>query len=229
MLRREPSWAKPGRGPDPALRLSTRAPQPRPAPADLQRLHWQLQPHFLCNALHAIGALVRLQANDQALRALTQLGELHRLMLENTETPFVPLAREIGFIEHYLSLERLRFGGRLLAAIEVAPGTEGVPVPNLLLQPLIENAVKHGVARRTGDSRVALCVTRSHDRLHVLVRNDPATVPEPVAAGHGFGLRSVRRRLAGLYGDNARFACIPDHPEGFTVALEIPVQAASAP
>lgn len=223
MLRLEPAWGKPGRGPDPALRLSTRAPQARPASAELQRLHWQMQPHFLGNALNAIGALVRLQQNDQALRALTQLGELHRLMLENTDTPFVPLAREIGFIEHYLDLERLRFGERLQATIEVEPGTEGFPIPNLLLQPLVENAVKHGVARRTGASRVALRVTRGHDRLHVIVRNDPATVPEPVAAGHGFGLRSVHRRLAGLYGDDARFAYIPDHPEGFTVSLEIPV------
>ncbi len=223
MLRLESAWGKPGCGPDPALRLSTRAPQARPASAELQRLHWQMQPHFLCNALNAIGALVRLQQNDQALRAVTQLGELHRLMLENTDTPFVPLAREIGFIEYYLDLERLRYGERLQATIEVEPGTEGFPVPNLLLQPLVENAVKHGVARRTGASRVALRVTRGHDRLHVVVRNDPATVPEPVAAGTGFGLRSVHRRLVGLYGDDARFAYIPDHPEGFTVTLEIPV------
>jgi LytS/YehU family sensor histidine kinase len=194
-----------------------------PAAAELAWLHWQVQPHFLCNALNAVSALVRLEQNDRALRALTQLGQLHRIMLENTDTPFVTLAREIGFIEHYLDLERLRFGERLQTTIEMEPGTEGCPVPNLLLQPLVENAVKHGVARRTGASRVALRVTRGHDRLHIVVRNDPATVPEPVAAGGGFGLRSVHRRLAGLYGDDARFAYIPDHPEGFTVTLEIPV------
>ncbi|HEY0864043.1 MAG TPA: histidine kinase [Lacunisphaera sp.] len=223
MLRPEPVWGKPGRGVNPALRLAARAPQARPAAAELDRLQWQVQPHFLGNALNSISALVRLQQNDQALRALTQLGQMHRIMLENTATLFVPLAREIGFIEYYLDLERLRFGERLQATIEVDPGAEVCPVPNLLLQPLVENAVRHGVARRTGASRVVLRVTRGHDRLHVVVRNDPAAESEPVAAGSGFGLRSVHRRLLGLYGDDARFAYIPDHPEGFTVTLEIPL------
>lgn len=207
----------------PATRAARRGPRVRPASAELCRLQWQVQPHFLCNALNSISALVRLQHNDLAVRALTQLGKMHRIMLENTDTLFVPLAREIGFIEYYLDLERLRYGERLQATIEVEPGAEGCPVPNLLLQPLVENAVRHGVARRTGASRVALRVTRGHDRLHVVVRNDPATGPEPVATGSGFGLRSVHRRLVGLYGDDARFAYIPDHPEGFTVTLEIPV------
>ncbi len=209
--------------PRPATRAARRGTRVRPASAELCRLQWQVQPHFLCNALNSISALVRLQHNDLAVRALTQLGQMHRIMLENTDTLFVPLAREIGFIEYYLDLERLRYGERLQATIEVEPGAEGCPVPNLLLQPLVENAVRHGVARRTGASRVALRVTRGHDRLHVVVRNDPATGPEPVAAGSGFGLRSVHRRLVGLYGDDARFAYIPDHPEGFTVTLEIPV------
>lgn len=195
----------------------------RAATAELRHLHAQMQPHFLCNALNAVSALVRLQRHDQALRALNQLGLLHRLMLENTATPFIPLAREIGFIEHYLDLERLRFGERLQATIEVESGAERFPIPNLLLQPLIENAVKHGVARRTGASRLALRVTRGHDRLHVVVRNDPATMPGPVASGTGFGLRAVHRRLVGIYGDLANFAYIPDHPLGFTVTLEIPV------
>lgn len=210
-------------GSRPATRVSRRETRVRPAAAELHRLHWQMQPHFLCNALNAISALVRLQHHDQALCALNLLGQLHRLMLENTATPFIPLAREIGFIEHYLDLERLRFGDRLQVAIEVEPGNERVPVPSLFLQPLIENAVKHGVARRTGTSRVALRIVRGHERLHVVVRNDPATVPAPVEPGAGFGLRAVHRRLVGIYGDRACFAFVPDHPDGFTVTLEIPV------
>lgn len=207
----------------PAVRGSFPGTRGRPAAAELRRLQRQLPSHFLYNALNAIGALVRLQRNDQAVRALTQLGQLHRHMLENTDAPFVPLAREIRFIEDYLGLERLRFGDRLQVALEVEAGTEGAFIPNLLLQPLVENAVKHGVARRTGASRVLLRVVRGNGRLHVVVRNDPATVPEPVTEGTGFGLRSVHRRLVGLYGDRAHFAFIPDHPEGVTVTLEIPV------
>ncbi|WP_438480878.1 sensor histidine kinase [Oleiharenicola lentus] len=196
----------------------------RLAESELFALQQRTQPHFLFNALNAISALVRENRNDQAVQAIARLGALQRTLLEHADDTLVSLAEEIMFIKHYLSLEQLRFGERLHATIEVDADVEGVPLPSLLLQPLVENAVKHGVARRTGISRVIVRVTHEDDCLRVMVRNDPPDLTHAVGIGTGFGLRAVCQRLIGVYGDSASFYFAPDDPQGVTVTLTIPLE-----
>jgi LytS/YehU family sensor histidine kinase len=131
----------------------------------------------------------------------------------------VRLAWELGIIQRYLDLERPRCGDHLQLSIEIGPGAGDALVPPLLLLPLADNAVKHGVARRAGGGQVAVRATREGDRLWMTVRNDFA------APAAGSGLRGVYRRLAEAYGDEARLAYIPDHPEGVLVTLELPFKS----
>lgn len=181
-----------------------------------------LQSHFLFNVLNSISALVRAGRNDEAADALAGLARLHAAIVEQAGAPQVRLAWELGIIQRYLDLERLRFGDHLQLSIEIGPGAGDAPVPPLLLLPLVENAVKHGVARRDGGGGVAVRAFREGDRLRIVVRNDAGAPGAPPAAGTGFGLRSVYQRLTAAYGDDARLAYIPDHPDGVTVTLELP-------
>lgn len=197
----------------------------RLAESELGALRQQVQPHFLFNALNAIGALVRLERKHEAVHALSQLSALQRTLLESSGVPTVPLAQEIAFVERYLDIERLRFGERMQVSVEIDPAVRDAAVPNLLLQPLVENAVKHGVARRTGPSRVSLSATRERDLLRIVVRNDPPEADVPAGAGTGFGLRGARVRLERLYGAAARLHYDPAGAEGVTVTIELPLGA----
>lgn len=198
----------------------------RLAETELGALRQQVQPHFLFNALNAISALVRLDRRPEAVQALAQLSALQRSLLESAGVPAVPLAQEIAFVERYLAIERLRFGERLVARVVCDPAAAELPVPNLLLQPLVENAVKHGVARRTAPCRVEVSVERRADTLRLIVRNDPPDADQAAAPGTGFGLRGTRQRLERLHGARARvdFAVTAD---AVTVTLELPLPPAA--
>lgn len=178
--------------------------------------------HFLFNVLHSIGALVRLERNDQAVRAIAQLSELQRTLVERDEAVFVPLADELRLTEHYLDLERLRFGDALETRVELEPGLENFPVPNLLLLPLVENAVKHGIGRRWGAGRVFVAARSSADGVEIVVRNAPPVLDRAGLPGAGFGLWSVRERLQQHYGGRAALSFQPQAPEGATVAVTLP-------
>lgn len=195
----------------------------RLAESELGALRQQVQPHFLFNALNAIGALVRLERRQEAVHALAQLSALQRTLLESSGVPTVPLAQEIAFVERYLAIERLRFGERMQASVTIDPAAAEVAVPNLLLQPIVENAVKHGVARRTGPTRVSVHAVRLRGALRLVVRNDAPEADIPPGAGTGFGLRGARQRLARLYGDRASLHFDPAHPDGVTVTIDLPV------
>lgn len=186
------------------------------------------QAHFLFNALHAVGTLVRLQRNDEASRALFQLADLQRRLVEHDERAFVPLADELTLAELYLGFERVRFGDAMEVTFDCAPELREWPVPNLILLPLVENAVKHGVARRLGRGRVTVCATRHDDALRLEVRNDPPQCDKRALAGLGFGLRSVRERVAALYGDGAAFTFTASAPHGVVATLLLPVSAPHA-
>ena len=201
----------------------------RLAESELGALRQQVQPHFLFNALNAIAALVRLERRQEAVQALSQLSGLQRTLLESAGVPVVPLAQEIAFIERYLAVERLRFGDRMVASVSVDAAAAEVPVPNLLLQPIVENAVKHGVARRTGPTRVTVNAVRLRGVLRLVVRNDPPDPDQPAGPGTGFGLRGARQRLERLYGAAATLDFDPQHPDGVTVTIDLPLRPPQPP
>jgi two-component system LytT family sensor kinase len=168
------------------------------ARAQLQALRMQLNPHFLFNAMNSISMLVRAARNDEAVRMLAGLGELLRTVLEEERPHEVPLRDELQFLERYLEIEQIR-AGRLKVRMAVAPEAMDARVPNLILQPIVENAIRHGIARSSTASLVEIGARRENGSLLLSVRDDgPGMGGE---GREGVGLRNTRARLAGMYGD----------------------------
>lgn len=168
--------------------------------ARLEVLRAQLQPHFLFNALHAISALIDVRPHD-ARRMLTRLAELLRAAVEFSDAREVPLTRELEWIEQYVELQQIRHEEQLNVDVEVAPDAMRAMVPPLVLQPLVENSIKHGVEQRAGGGRIAIAATRDGDTLTLRVRDDG---PGPGhSSSNGVGLRNTRARLETLYGPTA--------------------------
>lgn len=171
----------------------------RLAEARLAALRGQLQPHFLFNAMNSVGMLIREERPQDALTVLAELAALLRTLLREGTAHEVPLDAELEFSRRYLALEQVRFGDRLRVELEVGDGLAGALVPHLVLQPLVENAVHHGVSRKAGPARVRVRAFRDGAHLALEVWNDG---PAPGAGGGGTGLATARGRLASLYGDD---------------------------
>jgi len=189
--------------------------------AQLAALRAQINPHFLFNALHSVGALV---GSDpmRADQALERLGDLLRYALHAGEE--VPLRSELAFTRDYLALEQLRLGDRLRMSEQIDQASEAVLVPPLLLQPLVENAVRHGIANRVDGGSIHLRARVEGNRCRVTVSDDG-----PGASGNvdgGVGLESIRRRLAVHYGESASLL-VCQRDRGFEVMVELPVPAAA--
>jgi two-component system LytT family sensor kinase len=203
----------------------------RLAEAQLQVLRLQLHPHFLFNTLHTISALMHkdLRAAD---RMLALLGDLLRDSFERVGAQEVSLKQELGFLDRYLEIERTRFRDRLSVTVRVDPEALDAVVPNLLLQPLVENAIRHGIGRRQDAGRIEISARRENDRLDVRIRDDGPGLPEgtETALRAGVGLANTAARLQQLYPNGHRFD-LKNRPEGgLEVALEIPFRfAAPAP
>lgn len=175
--------------------------------AELRALRYQLQPHFLFNTLNAISALVAEHRGDEARQMLARLGDFLRAVLDARASHEVTLAEEIAMTEAYLEVEKARLGRRLHLSWQVGDGVLGAQVPALLLQPLVENAIRHGIAPRRGPGRVDVHVARDDTWLHIRIDNDlPAPVEAPTTEEHRttVGLANVRGRLAQLYPGLAR-------------------------
>ena len=193
------------------------------AQARLETLRSQLNPHFLFNALQTVSALTG-PADHRARRVLRDLGDLLRLSLEPSGAHEVPLDDELGFLDRYLSIERVRFEDRLTVVVEVDDDARDALVPTLLLQPLVENAVKHGVAPHEGPVRIDLRARREGDRLTIRVSDDggPGDGRADAAASMGIGLANVASRLRVLYGAEATLAHGPAPAGGYAVRLSLP-------
>ena len=172
------------------------------ASAELAALKQQLQPHFLFNCLNAISALMRDGQVDRAVDALAKLSGLMRALMRNSGVQEVELAREIDYVQRYLDLERLRFDDRLEARFDLDDDTLPLAVPTLLLQPIVENAIKHGIAGRRAPGRITIRARCQRGRLVLEVENDPAErgVAREKPEGQGVGLPTTRNRLAKMFG-----------------------------
>jgi signal transduction histidine kinase len=194
------------------------------ARAELELLRSQLHPHFVLNVLHALLGLVR-RDPGLAEKALERLGELLRFgqWVQQTGSDWVPLSREWAFVQSYLELERMRLGPRLHVEVDADASALDVAVPPFALQPLVENAIVHGVAPRAAGGRVEVSARRSGGTLCLAVRDDgPGASEAEIAASPRMGLRLLQERLAALYAGRARVAFESPAGGGFRVRLELP-------
>lgn len=204
--------------------LATSQLQTRLVEAQLQTLQRQLQPHFLFNTLNTISALMHRDV-EAADRMLAELGDLLRLSFETVDVQEVALDQELEFLRKYVAIEQARFRERLHVTFDVGPGAGDCLVPNLLLQPLVENAIRHGIGPRVEPGHVLVRAARRGATLELEVRDDGVGVPEAALAdlSHGVGLSNTRSRLAHLYGDRHRFAVTRPPGGGLSVAIVVPV------
>lgn len=206
-----------------AARLQTRL-----AEAQLQALQRQLQPHFLFNTLHTISSLMRSDV-EAADVMIDRLSELLRMSLRSTAQE-VSVKQEIEILRSYLAIEQTRFRDRLSVAIDVDPGVLDARVPHLLLQPLVENAVRHGIAPRARPGRIDVRVFRHGGQLRLEVQDSGDGLPPDklVAMNDGVGLGNTRARLGHLYGTDHRFAFENLTGGGFQVSIGIPYHTGPA-
>jgi signal transduction histidine kinase len=211
------------------------------AQAELRALKAQVQPHFLFNTLNSIAALI--PSDPRAAEEMTtRLAEVFRYALSSSERETAPLSEELAFARGYLDIERARFGNRLSVVTEIEPGLEHIQVPSLLLQPVVENAVRHGIAPRAEGGTIRLTAAREGTRLRLTVEDDgPGIDPSAVArlsgasaeiarapGGRGFGLFSVRERLRANGSEDA--LTIESPPGGGTrVSIRLPLSPVPTP
>jgi two-component system LytT family sensor kinase len=196
------------------------------AQAQLQALKMQLHPHFLFNTLNGIAGLVRDHENKAAVNMIAGLSDLLRHTLENAGRQEVPLREELDFLELYLDIQQMRFSDRLRVQMEIAPETLDARVPNLILQPLVENAIRHGVARRISSGLVAVSARRTDGLLQIKVYDDGPGLQAGwrMEQSGGIGLANTRERLQQLYGPEHRFDVRNREEGGVEATLMIPLR-----
>jgi two-component system LytT family sensor kinase len=195
------------------------------AEAQLKALQQQLHPHFLFNTLHAISTLMHRDV-EAADRMLMRLSDLLRITLENLGRQEVTLEKELDFLSKYLQIEQTRFADRLNVRFDIRPETLDTRVPSLLLQPIVENAIKHGVARKAGAGHIDISARREGDKLRIEVRDDGVGMSEDAftALQKGIGVSTTRARLQRLFGADFRFE-FHRLTEGLAVVIAIPWRA----
>jgi hypothetical protein len=198
------------------------------AQAELAVLRQQLHPHFLFNSLNAVSSLMREGASDKAVEAIALLSQLLRDLLSHTSHQEIELRREFAYVECYLSVEKVRFEERLVTHFDADEDCLDALVPTMILQPLVENAVKHGIAKRINPGRVSISGYLRGNMLQLKVRNDSAEGTQGGVAGadHGIGLRATRLRLERIYGNQFRLDCSFVGPKGAEVVIELPLRMA---
>jgi two-component system, LytTR family, sensor kinase len=194
--------------------------------SELRALRYQVHPHFLFNTLNAISTLVIEGERDAATAMITRLADFFRATLEEHTTEEVPLQNELFLTKQYLEIEQLRLGDRLRVAIDVNPALLACRVPHLVLQPLVENAIRHGIAPRRGAGLVSIEAHRTQDKLLISVKDDGlGKQPRDGVSndgGGGIGLTNIDKRLRELYGDSGRLDLIWPSSGGCQAVLKIP-------
>jgi LytS/YehU family sensor histidine kinase len=197
--------------------------------AELQALRMQLHPHFLFNALHSVTALVLKNENKEAVRMINRLSELLRFAIRDNETHWVPLKQEVQFLDRYLEIEQIRFRDRLTVSMSIETETLNAEIPNFILQPLVENAIRHGIAMQSSAGTVTLTAIRKNGALYLEVRDDGPGLPVnwKQLGKDGVGLRNTRARLEQLYGSEYVFDLSNGKERGAVAALTIPFRMAN--
>lgn len=196
--------------------------------AQMRALRYQVSPHFLFNTLNSVASLIEEGASVRAGKMVLSLSTFLRTTLALDPLQDVSLGEELALQEEYLDIERERFSDRMKLEIAVSSRVRTARVPSLILQPLVENAMKHGVGSTVGEVTVRISAERSGDRLIVAVENDmPAEAPvRRVVEGAGIGLRNVEDRLRARFGDDGRFRSGIDKPGRYKAVVDLPWRAA---
>ncbi len=193
--------------------------------ARLAALQSQLEPHFLFNTLNGISSLIVDGRNEQASAMVARLGDFLRATLKMTGTPEIALADELELVRNYLDIQHIRFGDRLRFSLNIEPEVLGAAVPALLLQPLVENAVHHGILPRSSGGTLAIGARAERGRLHVAVEDDGVGMQK--SGSTGMGLSNTATRLSELYGNQAELQVGNKPTGGVIVAIRIPLREVS--
>jgi sensor histidine kinase YesM len=195
------------------------------ARAQLDALRLEIEPHFLFNTLNSIASLIRSHATGRALSTLLGLSDLLRAAVDGRRQHTTTLAEETVFVKRYVELQRVRFSDRLDVRYAISPESERCSVPSFLLQPVVENAFRHGLARRSGPCRLELAASVNGSELHLSVRDDGAGLPPnfDLTKNAGTGLRNARLRLQRLYNGAAQLRLEPAEGGGTIAHIRLPV------
>jgi hypothetical protein len=191
------------------------------------KVEMQLEPHFLFNTLNAITSLVAQGRNPEAMKTLAHLNTILRTTLQRRAPEKVPFVEELRVIESYLAIQKVRFADRLQIKVEATPeALEGL-IPCFLLQPIVENAIQHGIAPRADGGMVETCVKRVGDTLWMQVRDNGCGPNGSRSKGHGIGIQNTRERLAYFYPDAHEFHAVTPAEGGYEVTIQIPYESAA--
>jgi two-component sensor histidine kinase len=196
--------------------------------AQLNALRRQIEPHFLFNSLNAIAGLVREERNDAAVSMIAGLSHFLRRVMEDSDRQQVPLDEELEFTRLYLDIQKVRFAERLQFHVDIAPELLAAAVPSLILQPMVENAVKHGIAQRVHGGTIEISASRSNGQLTLRVCNDGPNLPvEWEKSASGIGIANVRTRLQGLYGNAFQMNMRNRETGGVEASISVPFTSAT--
>ena len=195
--------------------------------AHLAALRRQIEPHFLFNALNAIAGLVRENRNDDAVGMIAGLSDFLRHVIQDSDRHEVPLSEEMQFLEKYLQIQKIRFADRLEIRLDIPDELHCAQVPSLLLQPVVENAIKHGVARRAHGGAIRIAASRTNGTLQLTVYNDgPSLEPNWQQTQMGVGITNLQTRLRGLYGDRFELELHNHGAGGVETSISLPYKEA---
>ena len=193
--------------------------------AQMSALKNQLHPHFLFNSFNTISALME-ENTQMAQRMITKLGALLRKILQEGDSQFITIKKEVELLQLYLEVEQIRFNGKLVTRFSLDESLNSIKVPTLILQPAIENAIKHGFYRKKSDCEISVKTYRENGHICLVVQDNGAGIKNESDFSFGMGLRNIKERLSRCYGDKFEFTARPLEKEtGFIVQINIQEQA----
>jgi two-component system, LytTR family, sensor kinase len=193
----------------------------------LRALRRQIEPHFLFNTLHGIAGLVREGNNDAAVNMIAALSDLFRRVVDDSNRQEVALEEEMEFLQRYLDVQKMRFADRLQLNVNVPRELYSAYVPSLILQPMVENAIKHGISKRSQGGAIRITASRIDGMLNLRVYNDGPRLPDDWENAHtGIGISNVRTRLQSLYGERFELSMRNQDPCGVEASVSVPFVSA---